>query len=114
MKCLNCGQDNKDAARACKKCGRDLSLAPSWFPTWRWHVRTLATIYSALIVLFFAAKFILAKLPPPYNIRYIPPEMTPWLKNRPEPKITLPNAFDYMSAADVEYGTATVSGPEKK
>ena len=82
MKCLNCGQENKDIAKLCKKCGRDLTLPPAWFPDWRWHVRTLAAIYAALIVLFFTAKWLLRKLPPPYDIRDIPAEMTPWLKNR--------------------------------
>ena len=80
MKCLNCGQDNKETANICKKCGRDLTLPPAWFPDWRWHVRTLAVIYTALIVLFFTAKFLLRRLPPPYDTRNIPSEMTPWLK----------------------------------
>jgi hypothetical protein len=82
MRCLNCGQENKDTAKACKKCDRDLTLPPVWFPDWRWHVRTLAAIYAILIVVFFAAKYLLRRLPPPYDIRDIPPEMTPWLQHR--------------------------------
>ena len=100
MKCLNCGQDNKETAKACKKCGRDLTLPPAWFPDWRWHVRTLAIIYSALIVLFFTAKFVLRRLPQPYNLRDIPAEMTPWLKNKipsgqESSKAALPNPEPY-------------------
>lgn len=86
MKCLNCGQENKEKAQSCKRCGRDLSLPPAWFPDWRWHLRTLSLIYCALIVLFFAVKTLLRRLPPPYHIRQIPPEMTPWL----HPYKTLP------------------------
>ena len=80
MKCLNCGQENKETAKNCKKCSRDLTLAPAWFPDWRWHVRTLSAIYILLIVAFLTAKWFLRKLPPPYHIREIPAEMTPWLK----------------------------------
>ena len=79
MKCLNCGQDNKETAKACKKCGWDLTLPPSWFPDWKWHAKALGGIWAALAVLFFIAKFALHRLPPPYNLRQIPPEMTPWL-----------------------------------
>jgi len=85
MKCFNCGQENKDTARACKKCGRDMTLPPVWFPDWRWHVRTLATIYTVLIIAFFAAKWLLRRLPPPYDIRDIPADMTPWLKHKTPP-----------------------------
>lgn len=79
MKCLNCGQENKETAKACKKCSWDLTLPPSWFPDWKWHAKALAGIWAALILLFFAAKFALRRLPPPWNIREIPPETTPWL-----------------------------------
>jgi len=79
MKCPSCGQENKTGTRLCKKCGRDVTLAPSWFPGWKWHLKTLAVIYAALVVVFFAAHWLLRKLPPPYNIRTIPAELTPWL-----------------------------------
>lgn len=79
MKCLNCGQENKDKADDCRKCGRDLSLPPAWFPDWKWHIKTLTLIYCVLIVVFFVAKFSLHKLPPPYHLREIKPEVTPWL-----------------------------------
>lgn len=79
MKCLNCGQENKVSTRLCKKCGRDMTLPPVWFPDWKWHLRTLAWIYLSLIVAFFTLNFLLHKLPPPYHMRNIPPEMTPWI-----------------------------------
>lgn len=79
MKCMNCGHDNKETAKACKKCGLDLTLPPAWFPDWKWHAKVLGTIYAVLIVAFFAAKHALRKLPAPYDIREIPPQMTPWL-----------------------------------
>jgi hypothetical protein len=79
MKCLNCGYQNKETAKTCKKCTTDLTLPPSWFPDWTWHAKALGTIYAALLVIFLAARHFLHKLPPPYNIREIPPKMTPWL-----------------------------------
>jgi hypothetical protein len=80
MKCLNCGQDNKDAAKTCKKCARDLSVPPAWFPDAAWHMKTLGTIYGILIFLFLGVSFALKRLPKPYHIRQISPEMTPWLR----------------------------------
>lgn len=79
MKCPNCGYENRPTLKYCKKCARDLTLAPIWFPNWRWHLKVLSVIYLILIVGFFVIRFLLHKLPPPYNIRQIPPEMTPWL-----------------------------------
>ncbi|MFA6434084.1 MAG: hypothetical protein WCW52_05255 [Elusimicrobiales bacterium] len=79
MKCLNCGQDNKATLRFCKKCGRDLTLSPVWFPDWRWHLKTLSWIYISVTVFFFTVSWLLHKLPPPYSQRKIPAEMTPWL-----------------------------------
>lgn len=79
MKCPTCSQDNKDAAKLCKKCGRDLAMPPAWFPDWRWHARALGIIYACLIVFYLAATFSLRQLPKPYHIRRIPAELTPWL-----------------------------------
>lgn len=79
MKCPNCSQENKASLKFCRKCGRDLTLPPVWFPSWKWHLRTLSWIYLALIAGFFTLSWFLHKLPPPYNQRQIPPEMTPWL-----------------------------------
>lgn len=84
MKCLNCGQDNKETAKACRKCGRDLAVPPAWFPDAAWHLRTLGAIYALLIVFYFGVTFALKQLPPPYNLRQIPPEMTPWLGHGPK------------------------------
>ena len=80
MKCLNCSQDNKDAAKICKKCGRDLAVAPAWFPDWKWHGRALGIIYACVTAIFLIVTFVLRQLPKPYNLRKLPPEMTPWLK----------------------------------
>ena len=79
MKCPNCGYENRAALKLCKKCSSDLTLAPVWFPNWRWHLKTLSWIYITLIAVFFATSFLLKKLSPPHDIRKIPPQMTPWL-----------------------------------
>ncbi len=81
MKCPNCGLDNKETAKLCKKCARDLTVAPAWFPDWNWHMRALGVIYGVLIVMYLSVSFVLRKLPEPYHIRKIAPEMTPWLKH---------------------------------
>jgi len=81
MKCLNCGQENKDTAKACKKCSRDLTIPPTWFPDAQWHLRTLGVIYAVVIVFYFGVTAALKTLPRPYNIRKIPIEMTPWLRH---------------------------------
>lgn len=94
MRCTSCGQENKDASRACKKCGRDLMVSPAWFPDARWHLKTLGAIYAALIVIYFGVSYALRTLPKPYDIRSIPPEMTPWLrpgaKHLPEKELKAP------------------------
>ena len=88
MKCVSCGQDNKDSAKACRKCGRELNVPPAWFPDWRWHLRTLGIIYACLVVLYFGVSAALSSLPRPYHLRKIPLEMTPWL--HPGGKVHLP------------------------
>ncbi|MBI5201008.1 MAG: zinc ribbon domain-containing protein [Elusimicrobia bacterium] len=80
MKCPNCATDNKDNAKACKKCARDLTVPPPWTPDWHWHGKVLGVIYAGLVVLYVGVSFVLRRLPEPYHIRKIPPEMTPWLK----------------------------------
>jgi hypothetical protein len=84
MKCMNCGQENKDTAKLCKKCGRDLTIPPAWFPDAKWHLKTLGSIYAALVVLYFGVSYLLGQLPKPYHIRAIPVEMTPWLRRGPK------------------------------
>ncbi|OIO09994.1 MAG: hypothetical protein AUJ52_05540 [Elusimicrobia bacterium CG1_02_63_36] len=81
MKCPNCAQENKEAAEACRKCGRDLSIPPAWFPDWRWHARALSVIYTVLVIAYFTVSFALRKMPEPFHIRKLPPEITPWLKD---------------------------------
>lgn len=56
--------------------------APLWRPTWAWHAKTLAVIYLVLTIAYFAIDRFLSHLPEPYRLRDVPPEMTPWLKNK--------------------------------
>ncbi|MDD5657328.1 MAG: hypothetical protein PHF00_08765 [Elusimicrobia bacterium] len=81
---MTCAQENKDTAKICKKCGRDLTVPPAWFPDARWHLKVLGLIYVALIAAYFGVSFLLRSLPKPYHIRQIPPEMTPWLRHGPK------------------------------
>lgn len=94
MKCMNCGQDNKDGLKACRKCGRDLTVPPAWFPDAKWHLKTLGTIYVILVVAYLGITATLKSLPKPYHIRTIPIEMTPWLragaKHLPEDQLKAP------------------------
>ncbi|MBI5629439.1 MAG: zinc ribbon domain-containing protein [Elusimicrobia bacterium] len=94
MKCLNCGQENKDSAKSCRKCSRDLSIPPAWFPDPRWHLKTLGIIYASLALAYFGVSRLLKSLPKPYQIRTIPVEMTPWLrkgvKHLPEDQLKPP------------------------
>ncbi|HBA61233.1 MAG TPA: hypothetical protein DCZ92_10540 [Elusimicrobia bacterium] len=85
MKCINCGQDNRPTVKLCKKCGANLSMPPAWFPDWRWHLKTLSWVYISLIGGFFVISYLLHKLPPPYDQREIPSEMTPWLNPHKAP-----------------------------
>ena len=97
MKCPKCGRDNGRAAKFCAECGTALAPAATapvkpagprekqepvnfWTPDWRWHLKALAAIYAILIVVFFVVSVFLSKVPKPYRMRDIPPEMTPWLK----------------------------------
>lgn len=52
----------------------------AWRPTWAWHVKALAGIYLFLTIFYFAVDHWLSRLPQPYRLRDVPPEMTPWLK----------------------------------
>ena len=88
MKCVDCGTDNKDAAKACRKCGRSLAIPAAWQPDARWHLKTLGIIYALLTVVYFGVTAALSRLPKPYQLRSIPVEMTPWLA--PGGKVHLP------------------------
>ena len=97
MRCMNCGQENKDTAKACKKCSLSLLVPPAWFPDVNWQVRTLSVIYLGLVAFYFGVNFFLGSLPKPYHLRDIAPEMTPWLsepgvpKHLPEEKLKPPD-----------------------
>lgn len=84
MICWQCGNENKDTAKTCRKCSVDLRLPPIWRPTWKWHIKTLVIIYIVLIIFYIAGIAVVKKLPPPYNQREIPKEMTPWIKGSSE------------------------------
>lgn len=55
---------------------------PLWRPTWAWHAKMLAVIYLLLTIAYFAIDRFLSRLPEPYRLRDVPPEMTPWLKDK--------------------------------
>ncbi len=85
MKCPGCAQENRAAARYCAKCGADLTCPPVWFPDWKWHLKTLSLIYISLTAAFFALSWLRHKLPPPYDQRTLPQQMTPWLNPKKIP-----------------------------
>ena len=86
--CHGCGSENKETAKNCRKCGRDMTIPPAWQPDAAWHLRTLGVIYAALTLFYFGVTAVLSKLPKPYQLRNIPIEMTPWLA--PGGKVHLP------------------------
>jgi hypothetical protein len=79
MICLVCQTENKENAKNCRKCGTDLSLEPLWRPTLKWHAKTLGIIYVVLIIAYIAISQFLSRIPPPYRMRDVPQEITPWL-----------------------------------
>ena len=79
MKCPACQTDNKDNVRACRKCGADLQTEPLWRPSWKWHGTVLGVIYVFLIGAYFGISALLDRIPEPYRVREVPPELTPWL-----------------------------------
>lgn len=80
VKCPSCTTENKGKSKNCRKCGYNLTLPPLWIPSWKWHLKTLGIIYAVLVVAYFAINHFLGQLPPPYDLRDIPAEVTPWLK----------------------------------
>ncbi|HEX4047435.1 MAG TPA: hypothetical protein VH309_06355 [Elusimicrobiota bacterium] len=86
--CPGCGFENKETAKSCRKCGRDMAIPPAWQPDVVWHLKTLGVIYVALTLFYLATTAVLSKLPKPYQLRHIPIEMTPWLA--PGGKVHLP------------------------
>lgn len=81
MKCPECNVENAKGVTQCQKCDAHLYEIPSWFPNWKWHLKVLGAIYAVLIISFAVLKFTLPMLKPPYHIRQIPAETTPWLNN---------------------------------
>jgi hypothetical protein len=58
----------------------EIAAEPLWTPTWAWHLKTLATIYVVLSILYFAISHFLSRVPKPYRMREVPQEITPWIK----------------------------------
>ncbi len=56
------------------------AVEPTWQPTWRWHAKVLAVIYVVLTGAYFAVSSFLSRVPPPYKLREVPKEITPWMK----------------------------------
>ncbi len=81
MKCPKCNTENKDSAKFCKKCKYKFEdthqTIKLWRPDWKWHLKTLAIIYAALIILFFVVNALMK----PY-MRQLPKEITPWLQEQ--------------------------------
>ena len=51
-----------------------------WLPDRAWHLKALGGIFLALVLVYFGLSAFLSRLPPPYGLREIPRELTPWLK----------------------------------
>ena len=60
--------------------GAKLPATEPWRPSWKWHLKVLSGIYLVLILVYVALTALLSRLPPPYGLRSIPKEITPWLK----------------------------------
>jgi hypothetical protein len=76
-------QQNKDKSPKAAKAAvaaEPVIAEPVWTPTWKWHLTTLAIIYVCLTIAYFAVSYFLSRVPPPYKLRDIPKELTPWLK----------------------------------
>lgn len=75
-------QKNKDkvAQQAKTPPAAPVIAEPMWSPTWKWHARTLGIIYVCLVIVYFSISTFLSRVPPPYKLREIPKELTPWLK----------------------------------
>jgi hypothetical protein len=75
-------QQNKDKSPKSAKPAAPAAVInePLWTPTWKWHARTLGIIYVCLTVVYFAVSTLLSRVPPPYKLREIPKDLTPWLK----------------------------------
>jgi hypothetical protein len=55
-------------------------VEPMWQPTWKWHLKVLGGVYVVLAIAYFAVSTFLSRVPPPYKLRDIPKEITPWMK----------------------------------
>lgn len=76
----NTPQATKDNRKPAPPPAAAVAMEPSWKPTFQWHGKVLIGIYMVLIVAYFAVSAFLKKVPPPYRLREIPKEITPWMK----------------------------------
>lgn len=74
-------QDKKDNSRDVRKSQiPSQPQVPLWQPSWQWHMKVLAGVYVVLTVAYFAVSAFLSRVPPPYRLREVPKEITPWMK----------------------------------
>jgi hypothetical protein len=59
MRCPKCGYDNKEDAKSCVKCKADLRPILIEEPTWKWHLKVLAIIYSILGIAYILLRIFL-------------------------------------------------------
>ncbi|MCJ7646270.1 hypothetical protein MUO65_05140 [bacterium] len=59
MRCPKCGHDNKEDAKSCVKCKADLRPILIEEPTWKWHLKVLAIIYSILGIAYILLRIFL-------------------------------------------------------
>ena len=73
-------QEKTPLPAAKKGSGPRSPVSDPWRPTWKWHLKVLGGIYLALIIVYVGVTALLSRLPPPYGLRNVPREITPWLK----------------------------------
>ena len=98
-------QQSQQSKKAKKAAAQEALISPPWFPDARWHARTLALIYAALVVVYFGVSHALSRLPKPYHLRRIPMEMTPWLN---------PGGKVHLSEEQLKTPPDDPPAPEKK
>jgi hypothetical protein len=77
--CPLCKAPLKPAATACGKCAAPVTEG-FWRPDRWWHLKALTGIFIFLGVVYTGLNWFLSRVSPPYRLREIPPELTPWLK----------------------------------
>ena len=74
-------QNKEKSAKIVKAITPDVTtMEPAWMPTMKWHLTALGIIYVCLTIAYFSISYLLSRVPPPYKLREVPKELTPWLK----------------------------------